>query len=102
MRILVSLVAIAAFTATAYAQQATQPSTHGHRTMAHRFEQANTTHDGHLTLEQAKAGYKSVAQHFSAIDRDKKGYVTEEDVRAYFKEQRALHHQSTPDHQQPS
>ena len=101
MRTMVLLVAAVAFSATAYAQAA-QPA-HTHQTMADRFEQANTTHDGHLTLEQAKTGYKSVAQHFSAIDRDKKGYVTEDDIRAYFKAQRALHHQSAPDHpQQPS
>ena len=53
-----------------------------------------STHDGHLTLDQAKTGYKSVARHFAAIDQDKKGYITEDDIRAYNKTQRALHHQS--------
>jgi hypothetical protein len=70
--------------------------------MAQRFEQANVTHDGHLTLEQAKTGYKSVARHFSAIDQDKKGYITEEDIRAYHKTQRTLHHQPSADHREPS
>jgi len=70
----------------------------GRQTMTQRFEQANTTHDGHLTLEQAKAGYKSVARHFDAIDVDKKGYVTEDDIRAYNKTQRTLHHQPTSTH----
>ena len=98
MRTLVPLMAAAVFAVTAHAQAA-QPA-HAHHTMTQRFEQANTTHDGHLTLEQAKVGYKSIVGHFSEIDRDKKGYVTEDDIRAYYKQQRALHHQSAPDHQQ--
>jgi hypothetical protein len=77
-------------------------SAHGHLTMTQRFEQANTTHDGHLTLDQARAGYKSVARHFAAIDQDKKGYITEDDIRSYYKTQRALHHQSASAHHTPS
>ena len=47
-----------------------------------RFTAANTTHDGHLTLEQAKAAkWRVVARHFDQIDTDKKGYVTEADIR---------------------
>jgi hypothetical protein len=99
MRILIPLSAAAVFAVTAPTQAAQPP--HNHQTMAQRFEQANTTHDGHLPLEQAKVGYKSVARHFSEIDRDKKGYITQDDIRAYYKQQRALHHQSAPDHQQP-
>ena len=79
-----------------------KPSSHGHLSMTQRFEQANTTHDGHLTLEQAKSGYKSIARHFAAIDQDKKGYITEDDIRAYNKTQRALHHQSASAHHTPS
>ena len=60
-----------------------------HHTMHDRFAAANTSHDGHLTLEQAKAGYKSVAKKFDAIDKDHKGYVTEADIHAYYS---ALHH----------
>jgi hypothetical protein len=60
-----------------------------HKTMHDRFAAANTTHDGHLTLDQAKAGYKSVAKKFDAIDKDHKGYVTEADIHAYYS---ALHH----------
>jgi hypothetical protein len=66
--------------------------------MAERFEQANLTHDGHLTLDQAKSGYKSVARHFDAIDVDKKGYVTVDDIRAYNKAQRTLHHKASTHH----
>jgi hypothetical protein len=47
-----------------------------------------------MTLDQAKTGYKSIARHFAAVDQDKKGYITEDDIRAYYKTQRALHHQS--------
>jgi hypothetical protein len=61
-------------------------------TMHQRFEQANTTHDGHLTLDQAKVGMKSVARHFDAIDKDHKGYVTEADIHAYYKDLRAARH----------
>ncbi len=70
--------------------------------MEQHFEQANVTHDGHLTLEQAKTGYKSIARHFAAIDQDKKGYVTVDDIRAYNKTQRALHHQSASTHHTPN
>jgi hypothetical protein len=71
--------------------------------MQQQFEQANTTHDGHLTLDQAKAGFKTVARHFTAIDQDKKGYVTQDDIKAYYKTQRTLHHQSaTSTHHTPN
>jgi hypothetical protein len=66
-----------------------------HMTLAERFAKANTTNDGHLTLEQARAGLKSVARHFTAIDKDKKGYVTLSDIQSYMKEQRAMRHQTT-------
>jgi hypothetical protein len=99
MRILVPAIAAAVFAVTAHSNAA-QPA-HGRQTMAQHFEKANTTHDGHLTLEQAKAGYKSIVPHFAEIDRDKKGYITQDDIRAYYKQQRALHHQSAPEHQQP-
>ncbi len=71
-----------------------------HLTLHQRFEQANTTHDGHLTLDQAKTGMKSVARHFDAIDKDHKGYVTEADIHTYYKERRAAHahlHAAEPD-----
>ncbi|MBN8873361.1 MAG: hypothetical protein J0H67_11035 [Rhodospirillales bacterium] len=54
-----------------------------------RFAKANTTGDGRLTLEQAKAGYTTVARHFAEIDRDSKGWVTTDDLRAWHKARRA-------------
>ena len=97
MRIPFPLFAAAVFAVFTHAQAAQPARTH--LTMEQRFEKANVTHDGHLTLEQAKTGYKSVAKHFSTIDKDKKGYVTEDDIHAYYKAQRTLHHQSSPDSQ---
>jgi hypothetical protein len=61
------------------------------------FAQANVTHDGHLTLEQAKAGdMHTVERHFAAIDTDKKGYVTVEEIRAYFRAARHAHSMAKP------
>ena len=64
MRILLPLLAAVVFALPAHAQTATTKPTHTRLTMQQRFEQANVTHDGHLTLDQAKTGYKSVARHF--------------------------------------
>jgi hypothetical protein len=99
MRRLLALLAACALAFPAYAQTASTGSStakarsHEHLSMQQRFENANTTHDGHLTLDQAKAGYPAVARHFTAIDQDKKGYVTAHDIRAYYKTLRA-HHQA--------
>ena len=93
MRILFTLLALPLLVMPAYA--ATTPRTggaHTRMTMEQRFAQANETHDGHLTEDQAKSGYRSIARHFAAIDKDKKGYVTLDDIRAYNKLQRTLHH----------
>jgi hypothetical protein len=68
--------------------------------MEQHFQQANVTHDGHLTEEQAQTGYKTIAKHFAAIDKDKKGYITEDDIRAYNKMQHTLHHQPAAAHHQ--
>jgi hypothetical protein len=54
-----------------------------------RFAQADTAHDGHLTLEEAKAGYTTIARNFESIDVDGKGYVTEADIRAWHALRRA-------------
>lgn len=56
-----------------------------------RFDAANTTHDGRLTLEQASAGMPRVAKHFQAIDTEGKGYVTFEQIHAFNALQRHAH-----------
>ena len=49
-----------------------------------RFEAANVTHDGRLTLQQAEAAnWPAVAKHFAEIDRDNKGYITMQDLHAW-------------------
>ncbi len=49
-----------------------------------RFEAANTTHDGKLTLEQAQAAHMGMmVKNFAAIDADKKGYITLQDVKTW-------------------
>jgi hypothetical protein len=49
-----------------------------------KFDAANTTHDGHLTLAQAQAaGLKPIAANFAAIDTAHRGYVTFNDVVAW-------------------
>ena len=60
-----------------------------HMTVRERFAVANTTHDGRLTLEQAKAGFPAMARLFDAIDRDHKGYITIDDIKAYYDAKRA-------------
>jgi hypothetical protein len=52
---------------------ATTAHPHTHMTLKDRFAQANTTNDGHLTLDQAKAGLPRVAKNFAAIDKDNNG-----------------------------
>lgn len=48
-----------------------------------RFGEANTTHDGHLTAEQARSGMPAVARDFAAIDMGHRGFVTLDDIKAY-------------------
>lgn len=105
MRLVLPLAALALLAAPAFAQStppaalvapvAVQPAApvHHHRmTMQERFDKANTTHDGHLTLAQAKTGYRTVARHFAAIDTAKKGYVTIDDIKAWEKAERDRRH----------
>ena len=79
----------------AYAQTATQPmgaSPHiGQAAQAMpklqtRFAQANTTHDGKLTRDQASTGMPMVAKHFDEIDAQKNGYVTLPQIEAFLRE----------------
>ncbi len=112
MRLVLPLAALALLAAPAYAQTApvaapsptaTAPATtkpapavHHRETMEERFAKANATHDGHLTLVQAKAGYPIVAKRFTEIDAAKRGYVTEDDIRAWEKAERARREAAKP------
>ena len=58
-------------------------------TVRERFALANTSHDGKLTLEQAKTGFPAMARLFDVIDRDHKGYITMDDIKAYYDARRA-------------
>ncbi len=67
---------------------------HGHlameQKMHNRFNAANITHDGHLTLAQATAaGLKPVVKHFAEIDTAKRGYVTFNQVQAWHMDEMA-------------
>jgi hypothetical protein len=64
-----------------------------HKAYRERFEAANTTHDGHLTREQARAAKMTLTvRRFDEIDRGHKGYVTLDDLRDFMARMRAEHH----------
>ena len=75
-------------------EQAAPPATatahhRRHRTLQERFDEANTTHDGHLSLEQARSKMPAVARDFAAIDTENKGYVTIDQIKAHTRAARA-------------
>ncbi len=90
MKRLSTLIVLAALIQPAFADDT--PPKPIHMSWEQRFTQANTAHDGHLTLDQAKTGYKTVARHFRDIDTDGKGFVTENDIRAWHALQKAARH----------
>jgi ABC-type glycerol-3-phosphate transport system substrate-binding protein len=109
-RLILALIATAAVPAAALAQMAPSPDappdspppagapaspdhTGGMmQKMQDRFNEANTTHDGHLTLAQAQAAnFSVVSDNFTAIDTKKRGYVTFNDIIAWHLDQEAQH-----------
>lgn len=74
---------------TQTAPAAAPHAVHHRRTRQEQFDAANTTHDGHLTQEQARSGMPAIARNFAAIDTAKKGYVTMDDIKAYYAGRRA-------------
>jgi hypothetical protein len=85
MRLLHALFLLPLLTAPVFAGTTAPPGAehHGRRSAADHFADANTTHDGRLTLDQATAGYKSIAKSFSQIDVNHHGYVTLDDIKAW-------------------
>jgi hypothetical protein len=85
MRLLHALVLIPFLSGPVLAESATAVSTehHGRRSAQQHFDDANATHDGKLTLDQATSGYKSIAKAFSQIDVNHHGYVTVDDIKAW-------------------
>lgn len=76
---------------------AADPPAHRVRvTWEQHFATANVAKDGHLTQEEAKAGYKLIGKHFEDIDVDHKGYVTLNDVRAWRVMRKAAHRLAHP------
>ncbi len=65
------------------ASDSTAQEHHGRRSAEQHFADANTTHDGKLTLDQATSGYKSIAKSFAQIDASHHGYVTMADIKAW-------------------
>ncbi len=60
--------------------------------MQDKFNAANTSHDGHLTLAQAQAaGLRPVVEHFGDIDTAHRGYVTFNEVQAWHMDDMAKH-----------
>jgi hypothetical protein len=73
-------------------------SKHHRMSLQQHFEAANTSHDGHLTKEQAGAAkWTYVDKNFDAIDKDHKGYVTVEDIHG-FQAARRGHHMPPAQH----
>ena len=61
-----------------------RPSANPLMMMQVQFAQANTTHDGHLTLAQAqKAGMQNIVNHFADIAVSPHNYVTIDDIVAW-------------------
>ena len=71
-------------------------------TWQERFAQANTTHDGQLTREQARAGFPAAARWFDAIDANNKGFVTTDDLAVWHKTQRVARRATGPGTLPPS
>ena len=85
MRLLHAILLLPLFAAPALAETVPPPAAEhqGRRSAEQHFADANTTHDGRLTLDQATAGYKSVAKSFARIDINHRGYITMDDLKAW-------------------
>ncbi len=68
---------------------ATHHAARRHATMQERFDEANVTHDGRLTPEQARAKMPAISRDFDVIDADHDGTVTIDEVKAHAAARRA-------------
>jgi hypothetical protein len=72
------------------AAQPAKPAPKPRMTASQRFDAANTSHDGRLTMDQARAAkIAPLVKNFAAIDKDNKGYVTKADIAAWRKANRS-------------
>ncbi|CAG2153189.1 hypothetical protein LMG31506_04763 [Cupriavidus yeoncheonensis] len=89
MKKMIAVLALCMASAGALAQSAEMPAAASPRVeramqqLQGRFANANTTHDGKLTREQAAAGMPMVAKHFDQIDAQRTGYVTLAQIEAF-------------------
>jgi len=82
--------------AFAHARHASHAASH-RQSLQQRFDAANTTHDGHLTKDQAAAAHWGyVASNFAAIDNGGKGYVTVADIHAFAHARYLARHKAAP------
>jgi hypothetical protein len=94
MRLLHALLLIPLFAVPALAETTAPPAAQhqARRTAEQHFADANTSHDGKLTLEQAMSGYKTIAKSFAQIDANHHGYVTLDDIKAWKEAKKAARH----------
>jgi Ca2+-binding EF-hand superfamily protein len=74
---LVAVLANLSFINTALAEDSSKS-----KLIEDKFKAADKDNDGHLTLDEAKAGMPRVAKGFAKIDSDNKGYVTVDQIKA--------------------
>ncbi|AGW95247.1 hypothetical protein N234_34880 [Ralstonia pickettii DTP0602] len=89
MKKMIAVLTMCVASAGAFAQSVEMPAAVSPRVeramqqLQGRFSDANTTHDGKLTREQAAAGMPMVAKHFDQIDAQRNGYVTMPQIEAF-------------------
>jgi hypothetical protein len=96
MKKLIVIITLCCASAAAFAQSAPQGANpqrmaRMEQQLQSRFSNANTTHDGKLTKQQAAAGMPMVAKHFDEIDTRQAGYITLPQIEAFMQERGAAH-----------